>query len=88
LQGPAVSLTTKGSGSWVVGVGNDYDNAIGRTPGSGQVVGDTYWVQRQTAATPASGTTVMINDTAPTTDRYNLTICEVLLGTTGSASGG
>ena len=26
----------------------------------------------------ASGTTVTINDTAPTTDRYNLIICEIL----------
>jgi len=41
-------------------------------------VGDTYWVQRQTAVTPASGTVVTINDTAPTGDRYNLSICEIL----------
>jgi hypothetical protein len=31
--------------------------------------------------TANSGTTVTINDTAPTTDRYNLTICEVLPST-------
>jgi hypothetical protein len=41
-------------------------------------IGDTYWVQMQNAPTPTSGTTVTINDTAPTTDRYNLTICEIL----------
>jgi len=35
-------------------------------------------VQRQTSTTPASGTVVTINDTAPTTDRYNLAIVEVL----------
>jgi hypothetical protein len=40
--------------------------------------GDTYWVQRQTATTPLSGTSVTINDTAPTGDRYNLAICEIL----------
>jgi len=40
--------------------------------------GDTYWVQMQNAPTSASGTTVVINETAPTTDRYNLTICEIL----------
>jgi hypothetical protein len=70
----------------VVGVGNDYDNAISRTPGTAQSVvyqylapvGDTYWVQRQNAPTPLSGTSVTINDTAPTGDRYNLAICEVL----------
>ena len=39
--------------------------------------GDTYWVQRQTSRTPSSGTTVTINDTAPTGDHYNLSICEI-----------
>jgi hypothetical protein len=86
---PTASLVTTRAGSWVVGVGNDYDNAISRTPGANQVVvhqylapvGDTYWVQRQMATTATSGTTVSINDTAPTTDRYNLTICEVLRST-------
>ena len=83
---PAASLTTTRNNSWVFGVGNDYDNPIARTVGSGQTlihqymppVGDTYWVQRQNSPTPASGTTVTINDTAPTTDRYNVTICEIL----------
>jgi hypothetical protein len=41
-------------------------------------VGDTYWVQRQNGATPLSGTSVTINDTAPTGDRYNLSLCEIL----------
>jgi hypothetical protein len=40
-------------------------------------VGDTYWVQRQNAATPAAGTSVTINDTAPTGDRYNLVVVEI-----------
>jgi hypothetical protein len=72
----------------VFGVGNDYDNAISRTLGSGQTMvhqnlspaGDTYWVQRRNNPTPASGTTVTIDDTAPTGDRYNLSICEILAG--------
>jgi hypothetical protein len=92
---PTASLVTTRNGSWVLGVGNDYDNAISRTPGAGQVlvhqylapVGDTYWVQRQNTATAASGTTGSINDTAPTTDRYNLTICEVLPSASSSAGG-
>jgi hypothetical protein len=83
---PTASLVTTHNNSWVFGVGNDFDNAISRTVGSGQVLlhqdlsstGDTYWVQRQIAPTPLSGTTVIINDTAPTGDRYNLAICEVL----------
>jgi hypothetical protein len=41
-------------------------------------VGDTYWVQRQNSTTPVAGTVVIINDTAPTGDRYNLSICEIL----------
>jgi hypothetical protein len=83
---PKASLVTTRNNSWVIGVGNDYDNATARTLGSGQTLvhqdlassGDTYWVQMQTTTTPVAGTTVTINDTAPTGDRYNLTICEVL----------
>jgi hypothetical protein len=67
-------------------VGNDFDNAIPRTLGAGQTLthqymppaGDTYWVQMRSSPTPASGTSVTINDTAPTGDRYNLSICEVV----------
>ena len=40
--------------------------------------GDTFWTQRQTAPTPAAGTTVAINDTAPTGDRFDLAIVEIL----------
>jgi hypothetical protein len=40
-------------------------------------VGDTYWVQMLSAPTPTVGTVVTINDTAPTNDRYNLSIVEV-----------
>jgi uncharacterized repeat protein (TIGR01451 family) len=83
---PTASLTTIRAGSLVVGVGNDWDNAINRTAGTGQTVvhtdlapvGDTYWVQRQINTTPTSGTSVPINDTAPSTDRYNLSTAEVL----------
>ena len=88
---PTASLTTTRNNSLVVGVGNDWDNAIGRTLGSNQTmvhqylapVGDTYWVQRRNSTTPLSGTSVSINDTAPTGDRYDLSICEILPGSTG-----
>lgn len=91
---PTASLVTTRANSWVFGVGSDYDSATQRTVGTGQTlvsqylapVGDTYWVQRQTSPTPASGTTVTINDTAPTTDRYNLSICEVLAATSGATT--
>jgi hypothetical protein len=83
---PSATVVTTRANSIVVGVGNDYDNAIARTLGPNQTMvqqylattGDTYWVQRTTNSIPASGTSVTINDTAPTTDRYNLTIAEIL----------
>jgi hypothetical protein len=96
---PTATVVTTQPGSWVFGVGNDYDNAIGRTVGTGQALvhqylspaGDTYWVQMQGSPTPLSGTTVSINDTAPTGDRYNLGIVEVLAapggGSTSTISG-
>jgi len=83
---PTASLVTTRNGSWVFGVGNDFDRATLRTVGAAQTMvhqatsptGDTYWVQMQTSQTPSSVTTVTINDTAPTQDSWNLTICEIL----------
>ncbi len=83
---PSVSLTTTKANAWVFGVGNDWDNAIGRTLGTAQTlvhqwvdtgVGDTFWAQRLLTGVAAAGTTVTLNDTAPTTDRWNLTAVEV-----------
>jgi Domain of unknown function (DUF4082)/Bacterial Ig-like domain/Bacterial Ig domain len=87
--GPTASLVTTRNNSLVFGVGNDWDSAAARTPGPNQSLvhqylasnDDTYWVQRQNAVTALSGTTVTINDTAPTTDRYNLQIVEILPAT-------
>ena len=83
---PSVSLTTTRAGSLIWGVGNDWDRAAARTVGAGQTkvdeflasVGDTMWVQRQTAAVPLAGTTATLNDTAPTNDRWNMAAVEVL----------
>ena len=83
---PTASVITTRDNSWVFGVGNDFDNAIARTPAAGQsliheyltVAGDTYWVQMQNAATVSAGTTVSIDDIAPTGDRYNLSVVEIL----------
>ena len=69
-----------------IGVGTDWDAAVARTVGGNQSlvhqfltnVGSTYWVQRQNSVTPLSGTTVTINDTAPTSDKYDLSMVEVL----------
>jgi hypothetical protein len=83
---PTASLTTTRNKSWVFGVGIDWDHATARTLGLNQTMvhqylatgGDTYWVQRSTSTTPLAGTVVTINDTAPTADRYNLSIVEIL----------
>ncbi len=83
---PSVSLTTTRPGAWVWGVGNDWDKAVARTVGANQTkvdeflasVGDTMWVQRQNAATQFAATPVTLNDTAPSTDRWNMVAVEVL----------
>ncbi|MDA0165438.1 Ig-like domain-containing protein [Solirubrobacter ginsenosidimutans] len=86
---PAVSLTTTRPGSWVWGVGNDWDSATPRTVVAGQSlvhqwvdtgVGDTFWMQNQVAVTPAAGTAVAISDSKPTTDQFNLASVEILSG--------
>jgi hypothetical protein len=82
---PSAALVTTRNGSWVLGVGNDFDSAIARTPASGQSLvhqdlspsGDTYWVQMVNAPIAVSGTTVTMSDTAPAGDRFNLTIVEI-----------
>ena len=92
--GPAATLVTTLNGSLILGVGNDWDNAIARTPFPGQSVvhqdlsptQDTYWVQRLNSPIAAKGTSVTLGDSAPTTDRYNLSICEVLAGTSTLAA--
>jgi hypothetical protein len=88
---PTVSLVTTHSGSWVLGVGNDYDNPIARVPAVGQSLihqnltptGDTYWVQRYDATVPSSGTAVTLNDTSPSSDRYNFASVEIVPASSG-----
>ena len=83
---PAAALTTTRAGSWVWGVGNDWDRAAARTVGAGQTkvaeylasAGDTFWVQRETDPTPGAGTAVTLNDTAPANDQWNLATIEIL----------
>ena len=83
---PSATLTTTRNNSWVFGVGNDWDTATPRTLGPNQVmvhqymapVGDTYWVQRTASAVPRTGTKVTMGAVAPSKDRYNLTLVEIL----------
>jgi hypothetical protein len=41
-------------------------------------VGDTYWSQYTSIPTGAAGSVVTVNDTAPTSDRWNLVAVELL----------
>lgn len=83
---PTVTLTTTRTNSWIFGVGTDWDNPIARTVGSNQTivhqymppVGDTYWVQRIIDPIPAGGTAATLNDTAPTSDRWNFAAVEIV----------
>jgi hypothetical protein len=83
---PAATLVTTRNNSWVFGVGDDWDSPAARAPVAGQslvhqsfsTTGDTYWVQKMDAPTPLAGTAATIQDNAPTTDRFNLSIVEIL----------
>jgi hypothetical protein len=83
---PAATLVTTANNSLVFGVGNDWSHAIARTPGADQVlvhqylapVDDTYWMQRVVPAVALGGTSVTLNDVAPTGDRWNLAVVEIL----------
>jgi hypothetical protein len=76
----SVALSTTGAGSQLWAVGHDWSHATAQTvlPGQSLVeqnldakVNDTYWVQ-QTAAIPASGSSVTVGTSAPTADRRPL----------------
>jgi hypothetical protein len=84
---PSVSLNTTHDGSFVYAIGNDWDNAIGRTIPSSQTMvhqwidtstGDTYWLQALAAAVATHGTSVTLNDLTPTTDRWNFAAAEIV----------
>lgn len=83
---PSGSVTTTQNNSWVWGVGFDWLHATPRTVGAGQTLfaqhtdanDNTEWVQSTTAPTLAAGTSVTINDTAPTSDPFDLVVVEIL----------
>ncbi len=83
---PTGTITTTQSNSWVWAVGFDWATATKRTVGPSQTLfsqnldaaNNTYWVQSTKSPTLAAGTNVTINDTAPTTDPYDLVLVEIL----------
>ena len=82
---PRVTAVTQGDGSAIYGVGIDFDRAVARTVPTGQTKlheflapsGDTMWMQMLNATTAPAGTTVTLNDTAPTADQWNFAIVEI-----------
>ncbi len=90
---PTASLATTQPQSLVFGVGDDWDSATARAVGPNQLLlnqwldnstGDTYWTQEYTGQTGAAGSTVTLDDTAPTADRWNFALVEVLAANTSS----
>ena len=86
---PTVSLTTTTSGSWAWAVGDDWDRAVARTVGAGQTEvrrvpgrqpATPTGSQSQTAPGNAANTKVTLNDTAPTTDRWDMAAIEIRPG--------
>jgi Bacterial Ig domain/Lysyl oxidase len=86
---PTVSLTASHEGSVAFATGTDPEEPIGRTVGTGQELLtqtlehstlDTYWTQYATTPSVAAGQTMTLNDTAPTSDPWNMAAVEVLAG--------
>jgi hypothetical protein len=84
---PSATLTTTRNGALVFGVGNDWDNATARTLAAGHTmvhqwvdtaIGDTFWVQTPAARIELAGTAVTIGVTAPTADRWNFAVVEIV----------
>lgn len=88
---PSKAVTTTRSGSWVIGAVLNYTNSTGATAGTAQTTtingnviqmtnstdGDAAWAQIQNAVTALSGTSVTINDTAPSV-HHNMVVVEIL----------
>jgi hypothetical protein len=84
---PKVTLKTLSATSLVFAVGNDWDQAVARKlPVGWQMLsqhldtatGDTFWVQYTNQPTGKAGSQVVVQDLAPTTDRWNLAAAEVI----------
>src|SRR4051812_7432711 len=90
MFGPtSISLTTTKAGSLVYMTANDSARAAARTMGDSQVMIHqwvdtagvaTFWVQSPAAAVANAGTLTTINDTSPTSDRWNAAAVEILVG--------
>jgi hypothetical protein len=84
---PSIGLTATEAGSVAFATGDDSAGGTARTLGAGQELlaqtveasaGDTYWSQYATTPSSAAGQTLTLDDTAPTTDPWDLAAVEVL----------
>jgi hypothetical protein len=82
---PEVWLTTTASRSWVWAVGHQWNHAVPPALGGGQTLvhqdmdpgSGSSWVQRQTSQSTGSGSTVLMSNTAPTTDQWDFAAVEI-----------
>jgi hypothetical protein len=90
----SLTTTTARAGSWIWGVGNDWDRAVPRSLMRYQRmvdqsvdtgIGDTYWVQRTKGALTKPGTSVRFGSWNPTRDRFNLAAVEIVPARSASA---
>lgn len=84
---PSVSLTTTVAGSLVLGVGNDPTSSLVHTVGPNQKLTQSYrvtginqsfWTQQQSVTNPTAGATVILDNTTPTADSWNMAAIEVI----------
>jgi hypothetical protein len=82
---PSISLATTRAESLVIAVASDAGLSTPRVVGPGQALvnqhlsaDSTYWVQRRALTTPAAGSTVTLNTTAPTTRRWQMAAVEIV----------
>jgi len=90
---PSANLTTTANNSWVIGAVTNWSNTTLPTIPGGQTdvfnsltlafqnstTGTSGWAQAQTTTTASSGSSVTINDSAPTI-QYSMVIAEILAG--------
>jgi Bacterial Ig domain/Lysyl oxidase len=83
---PSLTLRTRAAPSLVLAVGNDWSHAASRVLPTGWVLldqaldtatGDTFWSQYTNQTIVPAGSTVRVNDRAPTNDRWNLVAVEL-----------
>jgi hypothetical protein len=84
---PTCTLTTTQPDGWVWASANDWGGSSKRSVPSGQnawvqildgTAKKTFWVQSKNNPTSGAGTSVTINDTAPTGDPFNLVLVEIV----------